>query len=131
MRDTYIRLRNSQLFRYIFIGGISYVVELIVLLSLAKLLLFTPELSVGYSFWVGLVISFLLQKYVAFENKERNKRNLTRQSLFYGLLVLFNYVFTIAFVSVFTSLFGLILARTIALLLTVSWNYFVYKRIFK
>jgi len=131
VRDTYIRLRNSQLFRYIFIGGISYVVELIVLLSLAKLLLFTPELSVGYSFWVGLVISFLLQKYVAFENKERNKRNLTRQSLFYGLLVLFNYVFTIAFVSVFTSLFGLILARTIALLLTVSWNYFVYKRIFK
>lgn len=54
-----------------------------------------------------------------------------KQALMYGALVLFNYGFTLLFVSLFIVLLGLIAARTFALLLTVCWNYFAYKHIFK
>lgn len=131
MRDTYVRLRASQPFRYVFIGGISYVIELSILLSLATFFLLSPEVSVACSFWVGLITSFLLQKYFAFRSRANDRKTIGKQSILYGALVVFNYSFTIAFVSIFTIAFGLVIARTIALLLTVTWNYFIYKRIFR
>lgn len=131
MHEIVARLRTSQPFRYICIGGVSYVIELSALLLLVNVLLVSSELAVACSFWIGLVVSFLLQKYLAFGNKTREKRVLGKQAFLYGVLILVNYVFTIAFVGVFVSLLGLILSRTIALLLTVTWNYFVYRYIFK
>lgn len=124
-------LRDSQPFRYILIGGVSYALELSVLLFLAYLLHLSPELSVACSFWIGLIASFLLQKYVAFNNKTSGKKVIGRQSALYGSLVIFNYFFTIGFVSVTTGLFGLVVARTLALITTTFWNYFVYKKIFR
>lgn len=123
------RLLANQPLRYIFIGGVSYAVELIVLLSLANLLLLSPELSVACSFWIGLIVSFLLQKYIAFGNSVSDKKTVGKQTTLYGLLVLFNYSFTIAFVGIFTDLLGLFVARTAALLLTTIWNYLAYKKL--
>jgi len=128
-----LRLFSLQPFRYIFIGGLSYVVELAVLLSLANLLHFSSSLSVACSFWIGLVVSFLLQKYIAFSNTSSDKRTVGRQSLLYGALVLFNYFFTIFVVDLLASggdNYRLVIVRTAALIATTFWNYFVYKRIF-
>lgn len=129
MHDTVSRLRASRPVRYVFIGGISYIIELSALLLLARML--SPAQAVACSFWIGLVISFILQKKIAFSNKTTTKKAFGKQAVFYGTLVLFNYVFTIIFVSLLTSYLGIAIARTLALLLTVSWNYFVYKEIFK
>lgn len=131
MYDIVARLHTSRLVRYVFIGGVSYVIELSTLLFLAHILLFSPSIAVACSFWVGLIVSFVLQKYIAFNSKVATKKVLGKQALFYGILVLFNYVFTIVFVSLLTSHLGLVAVRTLALLLTVSWNYFMYKEIFK
>lgn len=124
-------LYRSQPVRYVFVGGVSYIAELSVLLILVSVLLLSPEVSVAYSFWVGLIVSFLLQKYITFQSKVSDKKTVSKQSLFYGILVAFNYIFTIVFVGLLTSTLGLVISRTIALLLTVSWNYFIYKNIFK
>lgn len=131
MRGVYTPLRASRPIRYLFTGAISYVIELAILVVLANSLLLSPKLAVAYSFWVGLAASFLLQKYITFINKESDRKTLGRQTLLYGLLVLLNYFFTIVFVDAFTDMLGLIEARTIALIITVCWNYFAYKRIFK
>jgi putative flippase GtrA len=129
MPEILARLRTSRLFRYLFIGGVSYIIELSTLLFLARI--FSPSIAVACSFWVGLVVSFVLQKSVAFGNKTTTKKAFGKQATLYGLLVLFNYIFTIIFVSTFTGHLGLAIARTLALLLTVSWNYLAYKEIFK
>ncbi len=130
IRNLYTHLHRSRPFRYIFIGGISYIIELATLLFLATILLLSPEISVALSFWVGLVVSFLLQKYIAFSNRKNDKRTIGKQTAAYGVLVVFNYCFTILFVGTFADIAGLVAARTVALLFTVSWNYFVYKRVF-
>jgi putative flippase GtrA len=120
-------LKEKTIIRYIVIGGTSYVIELTVLLILAKLLHLNPVLSVGISFWVGLIMSFFLQKFFAFNNKTLKAKHLLWQSVMYGALVLVNYLFTLWFVGLFNSVMGLIGSRTIALIITTFWNYFVYK----
>jgi putative flippase GtrA len=124
-------LRQSRPLRYLFIGGVSYVVEMAVLLLLVKTFSIPSTPAVAVSFWIGLTASFTLQKCVAFENTGGSRKTFGKQVLSYGALVLFNYGFTLIFVGLFTELLGLIAARTLALLLTVCWNYFIYRQIFK
>ncbi len=131
MQDIIIRLRHSQPFRYIFIGGVSYVVEMAVLLFLAYILHLSPGVSVALSFWVGLMVAFTLQKYIAFNNKTSSRKVIGKQATLYGGLVLLNYIFTLVFVSLFVGLLGLAISRTVALIITTFWNYFVYRKLFK
>lgn len=129
MQRRFYHLLKSRLPHYLLIGGVSYLIELSVLLFLAKVLLFTPALAVAYSFWVGLVASFFLQKYIAFKSKNGDKKTIGKQAVLYGALVLFNYVFTILLVGLLADLIGLVMARTLALLLTVSWNFLLYSKV--
>lgn len=123
---------NHKAFRYIFIGGLAYVVEVSALFFLASTLSLGSTIGVAISFWIGLVVSFTLQKIFSFKNKATTKKHLTQQMIAYGGLVAFNYVFTLVFVSVFEPLLSLLVARTIALLITTVWNFFIYsKYIFK
>lgn len=122
------KLRSNKLARYIFVGGLSYLLEVGAIYSL---ILFGVDklISVAIAFWFGLTISFLLQKIFAFDNKEKTIKKLAWQSVTYGILVVVNYGFTLSFVAVLNSTIGLIVARTIALLITTIWNYFIYKKI--
>lgn len=131
LRALALELWSQRPVRYIVTGGILYVIDVSSLLFLSSVLSFSPVLAVACSFWIAFAASFVLQKYLTFGNKKGGKRELGKQTLLYSLLVLFNYAFTIFFVAVFTDILGLVIARTIALLLTVMWNYFVYKQIFK
>lgn len=121
-------LRRNKKVRYVLAGGISYAIELACLLVLVKFFYFDAAVSVGIAFWVGLFISFLMQKYLAFSNNSPSKKT-AWQLYLYLWLVGFNYLFTIVWV-IFTELFlGLAMARTIALLITTFWNYFLYERL--
>ena len=131
MRTFLIQLWSRQPVRYVFTGGVLYVVDVSSLLFLSHIFSFSPVLAVACSFWVAFVASFVLQKYLTFGNKQKSKRELGKQTFLYSLLVIFNYVVTILFVAAFTDILGLVVARTAVLLLTVIWNYFVYKQIFK
>ena len=126
-----IQLWSRQPVRYLFTGGVLYIVDISTLLLLSRIFSFSPVLAVACSFWVAFIVSFVLQKYITFGNKTKDKKELGKQTFLYALLVLFNYAFTLLFVSFFTDLFGLVIARTIALLITVTWNYFAYRYIFR
>lgn len=129
MRRISDYLHESRLSRYIFTGGASYLIELSFLLFLTKVLHFTPAVGVACSFWVGLAISFLLQKHIAFQDKNNDKKSISKQVGLYGVLVAFNYAFTILFVSLLAKVLGLVIARTLALALTTIWNFLLYSKV--
>lgn len=122
------RLKNKPVIRYVVVGGLSYLIEL-ACIYLFITLGASPLGAIAISFWVGLVVSFLMQKLIAFNNKKRSPRALAGQSLAYGLLVLLNYVFTLGVVYIGASLLGAYLARTVALIITTVWNYLIYSKI--
>lgn len=120
-------LQNS-VFRFLFVGGLTYIVDMAVLIGLYSGFHAPRAVAAGTSFWVGLLFSFLLQKFVAFQDYQREMKAISRQAVWYAVLVAFNYVITLLIVSLFPAKY-LILSRTVAVAVTCIWNYFFYKKI--
>ena len=113
--------------RYITIGVSVYLLELVVK-SLAQRLGSSAVAAVGISFWVGLVVSFSLQKIVTFGDRRIGHRILLPQIAAYSLLVLFNFGFTLLVAKLLTPTVPAVVARTVALAITTIWNFYLYKK---
>ncbi len=121
----------SPLQRYIVIGSSVYVFELLVILS-AQTLGATTVLAIGISFWSGLIVSFILQKFVTFGDNRIKRKIVIAQVSAFSLLVLFNFGFTILIGKLLEGTLPAVAIRTIALGITTIWNFYLYKtKIFK
>lgn len=117
--------------RYLIIGVSIYLLELLVIV-VAQSLGASAVAAVGLSFWIGLSISFLLQKFVTFGDKRLHHKVLLPQLVAFSLLVLFNFGFTLLVTELVSPPVPAVIARTLALGTTTIWNFYLYKtRIFK
>lgn len=118
---------QNTLHRYLVVGGSVYALEMIIILALQKFGA-SPVAAVGIAFWIGLVVSFLLTKFVTFSDKRKSTKVVLSQALAYGGLVLFNFLFTLIIAKIFVSILPAVVSRTISLIITTIWNYFLYKK---
>jgi putative flippase GtrA len=123
------KILGNALVRYVLAGGLSYVVELSCLLALHKAGGLSVEQATAVAFWIGLSVSFLLQKLFAFQDYQKTLKTISKQLTAYGVLVGVNYLFTLAVVALFPDSW-IIISRTLALIITTGWNYLVYQYIF-
>jgi putative flippase GtrA len=131
MKQHVRQLLKRRGVRYLLVGGGVYVLELAVIL-LAQHLGASAIVAVAAGFWVGLVVSFVLQKFIAFGDKRTHRRILLPQIAAVTVLVLFNFGFTLLVTKLFTPALPAVVSRTLALAITVTWNFYLYKtRIFK
>ena len=119
---------RSRLVRYLIVGGSAYVIEMAVLYGFRDGIGLSPVKSVAISFWFGLIIAFVLQKYITFENREKRMHILGFQVALYGSLVAVNYLITILAVKYFSKHYSVFEIRTAVIALSTIWNYVVYKR---
>lgn len=118
-------------YRYLIIGGSVYVLELLIIVA-AQSLGTSAVVAVGLSFWIGLIVSFVLQKLITFGDKRLYHKVLVPQIIAFSLLVLFNFSFTIVVAKLLTGMVPAVVSRTLALGITTVWNFYLYKtRIFK
>jgi putative flippase GtrA len=123
-------LRQRPGVRYIVVGGSTYAFELVVLV-VAERWGASPIISVAISFWLGLLVSFTLQKLVAFGDTRTHHKVLVPQISAFAALVLFNFGFTILMTQLFQHVMPTVVIRTLALGITTLWNFYLYKtRIF-
>jgi putative flippase GtrA len=116
--------------RYLIIGFSVYVFELVVIYT-AQRAGANPVLAVGLSFWLGLMVSFALQKLVTFRDRRMHHRIVLTQLLAVTGLVIFNFGFTLLVAQALRHLVPAPVSRTIALGVTTIWNFYLYKtRIF-
>lgn len=115
--------------RYVLVGGTTYIFDIGVLAGLYYGLNTSRTVAASASFWLGLLFSFVLQKLLAFQDYQSGIRAVSRQAFWYSVLVLVNYVVTVAIVNLFPGQF-IIISRTLALIITTIWNYTIYKLIF-
>lgn len=117
--------------RYLIIGVSVYLFELLVIF-VAQYFGANNVLAVGLSFWLGLIVSFILQKVVTFKDKRTHHRVLLPQIIAFSLLVLFNFGFTILVTELLTGIVPAVITRTLALGITTIWNFYLYRtKIFK
>lgn len=131
MKQRLSQLLKRRGVRYLLVGGGVYMLELAVIL-LAQHLGASAITAVAAGFWVGLVVSFVLQKFIAFGDKRTHRRILLPQIIAVTMLVLFNFGFTLLVTKLLTPALPAVVSRTLALAITVTWNFYLYKtRIFK
>lgn len=116
--------------RYLLVGITAYLIEMGVLYFFRQVLHLGPLLSVAVSFWVGFAAAFVMQKLITFENYARSASTITKQLGGYGLLVLWNYGFTLLAVHAFSRLTSVFVIRTLAIAVITSWNFAIYKHLF-
>lgn len=121
---------NSRVKRYLFIGVTVYALEIIIIL-IAQKAGTGPVLAVALSFWIGLALSFGLQKFVTFGDRRLHHRILLPQLAAYCGLVLFNFGFTVLMTGLLQNWLPAAIVRTLALGITTLWNFYLYRtRIF-
>ncbi len=124
-------MASSSKVRYVAVGGGVYIIELVVIL-VAQHMGLNAVLAVGISFWVGLAVSFILQKLITFGDKRTHYKVLIPQLLAFSLLVLFNFGFTLLVTKLLVHVLPPVITRTLALAITTIWNFYLYNtRIFK
>lgn len=121
-------LIQNSLFRYVFVGGMAYIIDIGVLILCYEVLHTPRGVAAGVSFWAGLLFSFGMQKFVAFQDFQKEVKAISKQVFWYAGLVAFNYFLTIVVVSYFPGK-DIILSRTLAVAITTLWNYLIFKNI--
>lgn len=122
---------SRPLKRYITIGVCVYIFELAVIV-VAQALGATAVTAIAISFWLGLLVSFTLQKFITFGDRRVHHKVLIPQVIAYGLLVLFNFGFTVVMTKLLSGQLPAVIIRTLAIGMTTLWNFYLYRtRIFK
>ncbi len=117
--------------RYILVGSSVYFIELIIII-VAQRMGYSSTLSVAISFWVGLILSFFLQKLFTFQDKRMHHKIILSQIIATTLLILFNFGFTLFISHLLSDYLPAVITRTIAIGITTLWNFYLYRtRIFK
>ncbi|NTW61539.1 GtrA family protein [Candidatus Saccharibacteria bacterium] len=122
---------NRKLLTYLAIGVISYLIEMSTLYLLNVIFGLSSVLSVAVSFWVGFIMAFVLQKLITFDSHDKTPRTITKQLTAYSILALWNYIFTLMAVYLFSQVTSVFIIRTITIAIITSWNFIIYNQIFK
>jgi putative flippase GtrA len=131
MPERLRQLMKRPSVRYLIVGGSVYIFELLVIV-VSQQAGATPVWAVTISYCTGTLLAFLLQKLVTFSDKRMHHKILIPQLIATCLLVAWNLVFTILVTKLLQHHLPVVVIRTIAIAITVIWNFYLYKtRIFK
>lgn len=118
---------GAQIIRYLFVGGLAYVIEMSSLYVLHKFSNLSAIGAVAVSFWVGFLTAFLLQKILTFKNHDKRAKAIFTQIILYSLLVGFNYIFSLLMVAILANNINVFIVRTLTIIIVTCWNFYIYR----
>lgn len=122
-------LFRHQFMRYLFIGGSTFIIDFGLLVVLHDLLNLNLLLSASISYWMSVSFNFTMNRLWTFN--KTSKDSIEHHLLFYGLLLAFNYMFTVSFIWATTNLgVHYTFAKILAVGIQIPWTYYIYKKIF-
>lgn len=112
--------------RYLYVGSSTFFLDLLVLVLLKEKFHLKLPLATTISYWFSIAYNFTLNRFWTFNSKEY--ATLKKHMLFYLVLLGFNYTFTVIFVSTMGHVINYGLAKVLAVLIQLSWNFILYKK---
>ncbi|MEV7604682.1 GtrA family protein [Paenarthrobacter sp. NPDC089322] len=124
MKAFIAKLLASSLFRFLVVGGLSFLVDLGLLALCFQVFGWPLWLATGAGFWGSFFFNYFLQRHFAFGGGGTALGGVLRYS---GLLA-FNTVAVMGIVELFQFLgAGYVVGKVVATIVTMGWNYFIYK----
>jgi len=117
--------KYKSLFRYIVIGGTSFILDIGSLYIFKEWVGLSPVLAVAINQCFILSYIFILNKLWAFDSDQKIGSALPR----FIILQIFNYCFGILWMWIFYEHLGInyLIARVANIILFTTWNFFLYK----
>ena len=113
--------------RYLFVGVSTVVIDYALLFILSSHLGKGVLSAVSIAYWTAIIYNFLVNKYWTFEDND--SLNGIQLAKYIGLLII-NYLVTLGVVAGLQSAgISEYLAKLVALGITISWTYFIYKKL--
>lgn len=121
------KLYLNPALRYVAVGGLTIVLDVLILWILHGIVGINVLISATFSYWLAILFNFTVNRSWTFGS---NQHKTTRQVVLYLLLLGCNYVFTIVFIKFFTK-HGLnfLTAKAAAVAIQVCWTYLAYRKI--
>ncbi len=118
-----------QLLRYLFAGGIAFVVDVSILFVLTEFAHIHYMISSTISFTIGLIISYLISILWVFDEKRIEKK--TVELTVFAAIGGVGLVMTSSFMWIFTSILTLhyLFSKILTTAIVFSWNFLAKKRI--
>ncbi|MFJ4026543.1 GtrA family protein [Paenarthrobacter sp. NPDC089989] len=124
MKAFIAKFLASSLFRFLLIGGLSFLVDLGLLALCFQVFGWPLWLATGAGFWGSFFFNYFLQRHFAFGGGGTAIGGVLRYS---GLLA-FNTLAVMGIVELFQFLgAGYVAGKVVATAATMAWNYFIYK----
>ena len=122
---SYAMYKYKSLFRYVVIGGTSFVFDMSSLYIFKEWMGLSPVIAVALNQIFILSYIFILNKVWAFHSSKKTGSALVR----FVMLQAFNYCFGILWMLLFYEHLGVnyLVARIANIILFVAWNFFLYK----
>lgn len=125
IKHNFPTLYEHKFVRYILVGGSTFVIDFCILFSFHELLNLSIPIATSTAYWVSVTYNFLLNRSWTFSGVEQ--KQLHKNAGAYLLLLAFNYLFTVLFVSFMSHFIYFAVAKAIAVGVQITWTYFIYK----
>jgi putative flippase GtrA len=118
-------LYRHHFIRYLFVGSTTFIFDFALLFLLHGKASVDLAVATSIAYWVSIAYNFFLNRSWTFS--ARDKTDLRRHLSTYLILLGFNYLFTVVFVSLASHHINYLLAKAISVAISMSWTYFAYK----
>ena len=115
-----------QFFKYLFCGGMATVSDMIVLFALSNFLNINHLIAAAFGFLVGVITNYTLNIALVFESQGKVKKEFT----LFAIIGIGGLLWTELILWILVNNLGLylMLAKIIAVVLVLFWNFFMRKR---
>ncbi len=118
------RAASTSLFKYLLIGGLSFLLDLGLLAFAFQVLKWPLWVATGAGFWGSFFFNYFLQRHFSFNSKGAAFGAVLR----YSALLAVNTVAAMGIVEFFQFVgAGFVAGKVVSTVLTTAWNYLIYK----
>ena len=128
MKNIKLKIKSLYLhpvLRYILVGGSTFALDFSFLVVFKQGLGLGLALSTSIAYWLAVAYNFSLNRNWTFSAIE--KESLKKHLVSYLVLLGFNYLFTVLFVSIVGRHIYFGAAKAAAVIIQTSWTYLIYK----
>lgn len=124
--DTFHYFHGQRLFHYIGVGVGTVFIDMSILFLLHEVFNMWLWLSLTLAYWTSISFNFFFNRTYTFNHRAYD--GLKKHSVLYILLLGFNYLFTLVFVTMLSHIIYFAIAKLIAIAVQTLWTFLIYKR---
>jgi putative flippase GtrA len=121
------KIYSHSFVRYLIIGGSTFAIDFLLLVLLHGVIGTNVLVAATISYWTSIVFNFLANRFWTFGSTDTH---VIKHIAYYGVLLVLNYMFTIAFIGIATD-HGMhyTYAKVLAVAIQMTWTYILYKKV--